>query len=144
MTPGEQKAREVLRERAKRLRMEQPCTARYSSAYAVRPGTGKRGKALRTRYRRKDPEKVLELVREVVLARRAKMQLWITAEGVSFETRTRTEQVRQALHKLNLEGIIGQKLDIAPHDSPRDMLFGGSDSAWKASVYDIIPEVPEP
>lgn len=58
-----------------------------------------------------------------------------TAEGIAREILVKTHKVRQALHKLNLEGIVTQKKNHAPHDSKRDWWHGGSDSSWMASFY---------
>ena len=61
-----------------------------------------------------------------------------SAEEVAKELRVKVHLVRQALHKLNLEGIVSQKSNNPPHDSTRDPWGYGSDSSWIASIYERI------
>jgi predicted transcriptional regulator len=50
--------------------------------------------------------------------------------------KVQTHHIRQILHKLNLEGLVSQKKNKAPHDSKRDF-WGGHDSSWMPSLYTV-------
>ncbi len=60
----------------------------------------------------------------------------ITAEKVATELRARKSMVEQCFHRLNLEGLLTQGHNQAPHDSMRDpWTWGKGDSSWCASYY---------
>jgi transcription initiation factor IIE alpha subunit len=64
-------------------------------------------------------------------------ETYVTAEKIAKEMQVKVHLVRQALHKLNLEGLVGKKQNRPPHDSTRDR-WGGWDSSWRASTYEVL------
>lgn len=58
-----------------------------------------------------------------------------TKEGLAVDLGVHVDCVHQALMRLNREGLLTQRSNSAPHDSTRDRMGAGSDSAWQASVY---------
>ena len=90
---------------------------------------GKRPKTRRC-YRRWRPAALLDAVRAKVLAAKGPFR----KEVLSVELRAKESDVEQALHKLNLEGLVHQPLHLAPHDSTRDP-WGGMDSGWMGDTY---------
>ena len=63
------------------------------------------------------------------------------AEEIAGYLKVKIHFVTQALHKLNLEGIVSQPTHKAPHDSNRDpWTRGNGDSAWMGDIYYIRKE----
>jgi len=58
-------------------------------------------------------------------------------EKIAATLNAREHQVAQALHKLNLEGLVCQKDNFPPHDCNRNH---GSDSSWCGSRYYVWTE----
>lgn len=88
---------------------------------------------LKPSYRRWNIEKLLAAIREIVL--RYGDGKRITAEDIGTRLRARKHLVEQCFHRLNLEGLLSQGLNLPPHDSTRDRWCRGSDSAWCATTY---------
>jgi predicted transcriptional regulator len=68
---------------------------------------------------------------------------YITAEDIANKLRAKKSMVELCFHRLNLEGILSQGYNQAPHDSTRDrhmwgVVFGRGDSSWQATVYKKI------
>lgn len=78
----------------------------------------------------------LEILRESQKRSYQKGFFW--AEEVAESLRVPTHQVKQILHRLNLEGRVSQPKHKAPHDSNRDpWTYGNGDSAWMGDIYYI-------
>jgi hypothetical protein len=69
-----------------------------------------------------------------------------TAEEIAWALGVRPHVIRGALVTLNLQGVVTQRVNRAPNDSPRDpgSLGWGRDSAWQASVYFLQRSIPTP
>lgn len=94
-------------------------------------------KASRPSLKRWALEELLNVVREMVCT---ETERYITVECYASKLLAKKHLVDQCFAKLNLEGLLGQARNIAPHDSSRDGFFGG-DSAWIASSYEILKKV---
>ena len=94
---------------------------------------GKRVRKLFVRARKKRPEVVLERVREVIPT--IPPHTPFTAEILAYRLKLRKSQVEHALHKLNLEGMVTQRHNHAPHDCHRAWPWIGVASMWGASLY---------
>lgn len=44
----------------------------------------------------------------------------VTKEKIANELKVKEHEITNCLHKLNLEGLVSQKINEAPHDSKRD------------------------
>lgn len=86
---------------------------------------------LKPSFKRWNLENLLNKVRELILASE---KSFITAEQISTILRAKKHLVEQCFHRLNLEGILSQGVNHAPHDSKRDP-WRGSDSSWCATTY---------
>lgn len=87
----------------------------------------------RRTLRKWKPEVLLLLVRQKVLLHSTGV---FTAEQFASDLKASVDSIRQAFHKLNLEGIMSQKIDRPPHDSKRDRYTSAvADSSWQASLY---------
>ena len=63
---------------------------------------------------------------------------YITAEDIATKL-AKKSMVELCFHRLNLEGILSQGYNQAPHDSTRDpYAWGVGDSSWQATVYKKI------
>ena len=62
---------------------------------------------------------------------------FVTAEDIAYILNVKSHLVKQALKKLNLEGIVSQPVHHIPHDSSRDPWGGGRYSGWMADIYYI-------
>jgi len=88
-------------------------------------------------------EQVTEYTKEFISTledRSRRNEYWkrfVTAEEISGHYKVRTHLVEQALHKLNLEGIVSKGLNSPPHDSRRDGWYG-DDSSWSATRYMVL------
>lgn len=97
---------------------------------------------LKPSYRRWSLDKLLPAVREIVQRLPSEERRGFTAERICTELRAKKPLVEQCLHKLNLEGLITQGVNRAPHDSTRDRMCPGPDSAWAATVYYLREDKP--
>jgi hypothetical protein len=97
----------------------------------TRPRRGKRPRTLRS-YRRINPERLLDQVRECVSFESG----GFTKEEIARELRVRTHRVGHALHVLNLEGLVTQPSHSIPHDCFRHPWCGTAGfSSWEADRY---------
>jgi hypothetical protein len=88
---------------------------------------------LKPSYRRWRLDRLLTAVRAIIVAQ--KDGAYVTAEDVGTQLRARKHLVEQCFHRLNLEGLLSQGLNLPPHDSTRDRWSPVGDSAWRATVY---------
>ena len=65
------------------------------------------------------------------------------AEEIAKHLKVRTHLVKQALHKLNLEGLVTRPEHRIPHDSSRDPWNGGGHTAWMGDVYYLVKKETE-
>jgi len=84
--------------------------------------------------KKRSPEQIYTFTKKYIINKKS-----ITAEKIAGEMKVKTHQIRQALHRLNLEGLVSQKRNEAHHDSKRDPWNNHpGDSAWLASSYDVL------
>jgi hypothetical protein len=77
-------------------------------------------------------EVLLPKVRDLILNSKSDR---FTKEAVSVHFNVRESLIEQCFHKLNLEGLVEQAAHGAPHDSTRDYMGWGNDSAWQGDSY---------
>lgn len=84
-------------------------------------------------------ERVTLLVREIILGIRAMGdQKSVTAEDIASDLRCEVHKVVYALHRMNLDGWVSQKIRNFAHDTNRNPVFYGPSSGWAANTYDVI------
>jgi hypothetical protein len=93
---------------------------------------------LKPSYRRWNLERLYAEVRSIILAKEENSS--VTAEDLGTQLRARKHLVEICFARLNLEGLLSQGVNRAPHDSTRDPWMQGScftngDSAWQATYY---------
>ncbi len=57
------------------------------------------------------------------------------AEEIAIARNIRVDQVKQALHRLNLRGRVSQAHRQHAHDTNRNPMFPGAASGWAANIY---------
>ena len=110
-------------------------------------GNGKRRKVYFIRRSKRD---VYAEVKAKVLAVRALpkeslqwQQRWFTKEQLAVDLGVTEDCVVRALRQLNIEGLVYQRVNKAPHDSKReypDPSFSGKrygDASWCGSTYGV-------
>jgi len=102
-----------------------------------RPVT-KRKRFLRPLFKRWSINKLLDTLRTYLQQIRSDTDTWITSEELSKRFCAKKHLVDQVIVKLRLEGIVGEELNRAPHDSNRDPVCGFHKwSAWGATLYKL-------
>ena len=62
---------------------------------------------------------------------------YVKKESISRELKVKEHQVEQVFHKLNLLGILSQRIPNYAHDTSRNPIFWGSENGWAADLYYI-------
>ena len=62
-------------------------------------------------------------------------QIPFSAEELAVSLGLAPHVVRQALHRLDLLGVVSQAERCFAHDTSRNRMFPGRDSGWGANVY---------
>lgn len=100
------------------------------------PKSGKRVKVMRI-YKKRDKATILDMVRNAVFEAKLANKRSVTKEALSVKLQLRESEVEQALHILNLQGLVSQAYHCPPHDSTRDSMGWGCDSSWCGDTYSI-------
>lgn len=91
------------------------------------------GRKIRPSTKKWEPDKLLAAVESYIKARPE--QIWFAAEQIASDLRARVDNVRHALHRLNLSGLMEQRsIGAPPHDTYRKR-HGGTGGGWQASYY---------
>jgi|APSaa5957512622_1039677.scaffolds.fasta_scaffold113694_2 hypothetical protein len=62
----------------------------------------------------------------------------VTKEGLAIKLEAYEKDVHKALMRLNREGLVYQRANVAPHNARAGwMWYGHDESAWQASTYKI-------
>ena len=94
---------------------------------------------LKPKPKKLSQDRVTQLVKEIVLGIRSSGERKsLTAECLAGDLNCEIHKVEYALHRLNLEGLVSQKIRNFAHDTNRNPIFYGPDSGWAANTYDVI------
>ena len=99
------------------------------------PKKGKRIGIFKRVFKRRSEEQIYDMVKEYVLG--LDVDSYFRKERIAVKLSLKEHEVAQALHKLNLEGIVAQPIHKPPHDSTRDK-YGCGDSAWQGDAYRLM------
>lgn len=83
--------------------------------------------------------RLLAEIRVWVQAQIAADRWRVTAEEIAAHFQAQIGMVRHCLHFLNLEGLVGRRVNRIPHDCRRATSWWdrGNDNSWAASIYYI-------
>lgn len=99
----------------------------------------KKGKRRKTWYSKKkiDVSKLIDKIKAYLYERFKDKDtlLFFRKEEIAVYFKTYEHLVAQALHQLNLQGLVSQPSHTIPHDCNRDPHGWGGDSSWQGDLY---------
>lgn len=96
----------------------------------------KRPAKLKPSLKRWKLDKLISEVRTYLQSIRKDKDVWFAAEQLADKFKAKKHLIEQAIKKLRLEGLVGEEVNRALHDSNRDPICGFKGwSGWAATRY---------